>query len=445
MATSILDLASSVAHQIQATLMLQHSILEITHPEDIVQPAKKLRFIQLHDKVMQESQRENALALKIMAVNESTPANAIDELMEELKTGSANGDDLATEILATVNAEIAEAADAVLQTKPVTQYKKVLRQLINPLYLADQEDKAKFTKVYDKISSANKTGNTLAASILSLTDITSDADIDQIKDQLEQAEGQGDDLAKEILDVINESIAKEPVRKLKKTLLLIANPISIADSQEREQYTLLRTKVTEASQKGNALATAILAIKETTTDDEMNQMLDQLLDAQSKKDEIALMIESLVGGNGLAAAPDASSDQGSTAQPDQTAGSQPQPTDAPSLTPMAPTSPAAPAGDAMPTPPPAAAPTYVTQNPISASLPPAQNSSGLFTPPPPPAQSAFSNTNVSQAVDNTPASGAVAGNGAMMQPQNAYSYSGLPASARPVNYVSPQTRQEEVE
>ncbi len=451
MAQAILDLASTVAHQIQATLMLQHIILEITHPEDIVQPAKKLRFMQLHDKVMQESQRGNALALKIMAVNESTPANAIDELMEELKTGSANGDDLATEILSTVNAEIAEEAEAVLQTKPVTQYKKVLRQLINPLYLADPEDKAKFTQIYDKITKANKSGNTLAASILSLTDITSDADIEQIKTQLEEAKGQGDDLAKEILDVINESIAKEPIRKLKKSLLLIANPVAIENSQEREQYTLLQTKVTEASQKGNELANAILAVKETTSDDEMKQVMDKLTDAQGKNDEIAVLIESLLGGNGLAApTQDVAQDQGQAdqqAQPNSEQPDQQQQPDISTVTPMAPNSPGAdPAGVAMSTPPPAIPqPTVAPQNPIDASVPPAQNSSGLFTPPPPPAQSAFANTNISSAVDSTPAGSAIAGNGAMMQPQNAYSYSGIPASSRPVNYIAPQSQQEEIE
>src|SRR5262249_22546790 len=152
------------------------------------------------------------------------------ELMEQLRTGSANGDDLANEILSAVNNEIAEESEAIHNASPLTKYKKVMQQLINPLYLADPADKTKYTQVYDKITQASKSGNTLASSILSLTDITSDSDIEQLKAQLEQAKGQGDDLAKEILAVITEAIQKEPMRNLKKTVLLIANPVSIANS-----------------------------------------------------------------------------------------------------------------------------------------------------------------------------------------------------------------------
>ncbi|HSX09475.1 MAG TPA: AAA family ATPase [Candidatus Saccharimonadales bacterium] len=423
MSQAILDLAASVAHQIQATIMLQHILLEIIHPDDIIQPAKKLRFMQLHNKVQEESQRQNALALKIMAVTENTPANAIDELMEELRTGSANGDDLATEILSAVNIEITEEAEAIHQASPLTKYKKVMQQLINPLYLADPEDKTKFTRVYDKITEANKEGNPIAASILSLTDITSDSDIEQLKGQLEQAKGHGDGLAKEILDVITEAIQKEPIRNLKKTLLLISNPVAIQDSQEREQYAQLKTKVSEASQKGNELATAALAVKETTTDDEMNHIMDELNNAKAKNDEIAMMIDALVGTVAAPATPPAApaADQ-APAAPSQNV-QQPSPqVDVSTQAPSAP----APTGTTMPTPP-------------------QQNNSGLFTPPPPPAQSAFS-APAPSGVDSAPTGAAVGGNGSMMQPQqNAYNFSGIPASARPINYIAPQSRQEEIE
>ena len=301
MAQAILDFAGSVAHQIQATVMLQHILMEIIHPDQIVQPVKKIRFTQLHDKVIQESQRENELALKIMAVNENTPATAIDELMEAIRTGSANGDDLATDILSVVNSEIAEEADAVHNADPTTQYKKVMRQLINPLYLAEPEDKVKFSQIYEKLSDANKSGNPIAASILSITDITSDTDIEQIRKQLEMAKTQGDKLAIEILDVINVAITKQPIRNLKRELLLINNPISAQTAQEKEQYTELQTKITTASQKGNQIAVAVLGVKEATTDEEMQKLLDQLVSAKAQNDEVAVMIDTLLGANGLVA------------------------------------------------------------------------------------------------------------------------------------------------
>ena len=78
--------------------------------------------------------------------------------------------------------------------------------------------------------------------------------------------------------------------------------------------------------------------------------------------------------------------------------------------------------------------------PVTIPITPVQNTGSVFTPPP--AQSAFSNPSP---VDNTSTGAAVVGNGAMMQPSNAYNFSGIPASSRPVNYIAPQSRQEEVE
>jgi len=417
MAQAILDLAASVAHQIQATFMLQHIILEIIHPDEIVQPEKKARFMALHAKLTQESERQNPLALKIMAVNETTIASAIDELMEDLRSGSANGDDLATEILSAVNNEIAQEAEAIHQKEPATQFKKTLEQIINPLYLADPENKAKFSQELDKITKANKEGNQIAASILAITDITSDADIQQLKKQLEQAGSQGDAFAKELLDVINEAIEKEPIRNLRKTLLLIANPVSAQTQQEKDQYTELQTKMTTLSQKGNQVANMVLGVKESSTDDQIQQLLQQITQAASQNDEAAVMIASLVG---MSLATD-SAPAGQSHQASQDA-SQPM-SSAPGtqvgVTMQPPVTFQTPAGTVVPPP---------------ASVSQGQSSGGFIKPPMP-----------SGPVDNTPSGGsAVASNGAMMRPTNAYNYSGIPQSARP-GYISPQIDQEEVE
>jgi len=78
-----------------------------------------------------------------------------------------------------------------------------------------------------------------------------------------------------------------------------------------------------------------------------------------------------------------------------------------------------------------------TGNVVPPTTPPSD--ANVSIPIPPPAQPA------TPVVDNVPSGSAVSDNGSMMQPTNAYNYSGIPASSRPVNYVSPFTRQEEVE
>jgi len=437
MAQAVLDLANSVAHQIAATIKLKHILLEIIQPDTIVQPAKKTRFTQLHQKVTEEAQRQNELAVKIMAVNDTTPSGAIDELMEMLRTGAANGEDLATEILSVVNNEIAEEAEAVHDAEPVTQFKKVLQQLINPLYLADPEDKAKFSQMYDKITNASKTGNSIAIEILALTDITSDADIQKLKTELETADKQGDPFAKELLATINEAIVQAPIRKLKKSMLLIANPLSAQSQQERDQYTELQTKITAAGQQGNQFAPKVLAVQASTPDAELKGLLTGLQEAQAKNDEVASMVLSLVGNIPTPSAQDASTQE--VAAPAQQISAEP-----------APIAPPAPAS--IPTAAPSPGP-VTFQTPAGTVVPPSPNvgtGAGFTPPPPPPAGMApggmiGSAQQTSSPVDSNPA---VNPNGSMMQPANAYnaySFSGIPVSSRPMGYVSPQTREEEVE
>ncbi len=443
LAQAILDLASTVAHQIAATIKLKHIILEIIQPDSIVQPAKKLRFMQLHDKVTQEAQRQNELAMKIMAVNDTTPAVDIDALMEMLRTGATNGEDLATEILSAVNNEIAEEAEAVHQAEPVTQFKKVLQQLINPLYLADPEDKAKFNQMYGKITQANKSGNPLAGEILALTDITSDADIQLLKNQLEKAAQQGDPFAKELMDTINEAIAQQPLRILKKAVLLLANPVSAQTTQEREQYTELQTKITAAGKSGNQFATQVLGVKDSTSNDELKKLLDGLVQAQGQNDEVATMVLSLIGGAPVA--PPASNQEQSMSseqQPDVSAFSdnaQDKSFESPAVL-----ADSVPAVGVATQQPPVQQPSVTFQTPTGAVVPPvqptadpAQPAGGFIKPPLP--------TGSSVTVDSAPSGPAVNNNGSMMQPTNAYNFSGIPASARPMGYVAPQTLQEEVE
>ena len=455
MATAMLNLAANVAHQIQAAMLLNHIVQQIIHPDEIIQPAKKLHFMELHDKVTQESQRKNPLALKLMSVNDTTPANAIDELMETLRTGTANDNDLATEILLTVNKEIAQEADMARQAEPVTQFKKELQMILNPLYLADPEDKAAFAQLYEKIKQADKSGNTLASSMLSLTEMTSDADIKQLKEQLEKTANQGDALAKDVLKNINDAIEREPLRKLKKTLLLLVNPASSSTPQEKEQYTELQTKINTAGQKGNQIASAVLSVKEDTTDESIKQLLDQLLKAKEQHDEVAEIVMTLLGMIPVAvvsaqqvsnsstqteqADTDTQSPQVSTTTPAASAADSASDTGqsagVTAQTPIAqrPVTFQTPTGEIVPPTPPSA----------TAPLPQPQNDSGILTQPQ--SVDSVSPASISTTIDSSPVNTTAAADDSLMQSANAYNYSGIPASSRPMGYVAPQSRQEEVE
>jgi len=246
-----------------------------------------------------------------------------------------------------------------------------------------------------------------------------------------------------LMATINEAIAQAPIRKLKKAMLLIANPVGAQTQQERDQYTELQTKISSEGQKGNQLAPKILAVQEGTPDAELKELLKGLQDAQAKNDEVAAMVLSLVG-NVTPAAQEAPA-PAADAAPSSPATVEPAPTP-PTETSEAPAS----------TP----APGPVTfQTSTGTVVPPSQNvgtGAGFTAPPPPPsaapgfdAPAAGGMMGATQPtpspVDSTPPGAAMNSNGATMQPTNAYNYSGIPVSSRPMGYVSPQNNQEEVE
>ena len=166
----------------------------------------------------------------------------------------------------------------------------MIKQVINPLYGAAPENKAKFSVLYDKISEAGTQNHQVAQSILAITDITSDADIDQLQQQLQKAKEQGDPLATEILKTIEDAVKHDEVMHVKTPLLLLANPVSAKRMTERQAFTDLHDTVSQASQTGNELATALLNVTDGTTDEEITKLKTQIDQAASQKDATAALV-----------------------------------------------------------------------------------------------------------------------------------------------------------
>lgn len=296
LATEILALAGTVAQQVAVMDRDKKAILELLHPETIKDADKKLRYTAIHDKLVEASQQQNALAVAIMAVTESSTPEAISKVMDDLKKGKDNEDDLAMEVLSAINSEVAEEAEKAAAAEPTTKFKNALKQVTNPLYNAAPENKEKFSKLYEKIQVAGAQNHPLAASILTISDMSSDADIVQLEEQLKQAKQQGDPLAAEIIDTIEAAIKYEGVAKLKDLLLHIVNPITAKTPAEREEFTAVQAKVSEASQKGDAVATAILALTDAATEDDVLKLKEQLEQARDQKNELAALILSALDG-----------------------------------------------------------------------------------------------------------------------------------------------------
>jgi len=273
--------------QVNVLENLKKILLDINNPANITDQAKKDKYTRLHDELVPASKQGSMLAGELLSVNNTTSEEEVKKIMENLKTSRDKGDQLAVEIMSIVSAFNIKEAEATHEKEPVTKFKKILEQVINPLYLATSGNKEKFSALYDKVSAASQQQNALASSILSITDITSDADIQELKTQLENAKTQGDPLAIEVLDTIAAGIKTEEISKLKEVLLLIVNPITAQNPLEKEKYIALRKKISAASEQGNLLANAVFSVNDSTSDDDLIQLKIKLENASEQNDEVA--------------------------------------------------------------------------------------------------------------------------------------------------------------
>lgn len=269
---------------------LKQALVEINNASGITDPSKKDKFARLHDSLVQASTQGNALAKVLLDVNNDTTEDALSKIEIDLKAEKEKGTQFAIDILSLVSAQTAKEEEAAHEQEPVTKFKNILKQVINPLYTASSANKDRFSKLYDKITAASAENNQIAKSILAITDISSDSDIQKLEKELEDAKTQGDSLASEILDTIAVGMKSEEVSKLKGVLLLIVNPITAQIPLEKERFTEIRSKISAASQSGNVLAGTVLSINDTTTDDALLQLKTQLEDAKVQNDEVALLI-----------------------------------------------------------------------------------------------------------------------------------------------------------
>lgn len=286
LAIDILKIAEELAVQVELVSNEKKIILQILHPET-APASKKDQYKQLNDKLVVENQNGNELAKKILSVTEASPADLINNIIEDLNHGKDQENELAMDMLAAINSTVAEEAEISKQGEPVVQFKRAMRQLADPLYLAAPEDRDKFSQLHDKLAEAGQQNNQIASSILAITDITSDGDMEQLRKQLEEAREQGDELAAEILDTIDASIKHQALSQFKYTLVNISNPVGAPTSDERSRFTDLHDKLSKAAQENDQTAAAVMAVTDSISDDDLDQMKTLLEQAKEKGDKIA--------------------------------------------------------------------------------------------------------------------------------------------------------------
>lgn len=269
---------------------LKKIILDLNNPSGIADASKKDQYQRLHESISQASTQGNVWAGAIIAINNASKDEDVKKIEDLLKGASDKGDQLAQDILALLNTETVKEKEMEHEKAPETRLKKMLQQVINPLYLATPGNKDRFSKLYDQITAASLQNNHIAASILAITDQTPDSDIQKLKTELEAGKTQGDQLAIDILSTIEAGIKTEEVSKLKEVILSVVNPITVQIPNEREKFVALRQKISDASSAGNTLANSILSVNDATTDDVLMQLKSQIEAAKSSNDAVAVSV-----------------------------------------------------------------------------------------------------------------------------------------------------------
>jgi ATP-dependent Clp protease ATP-binding subunit ClpC len=277
--------------QLDMGTSLKKALIEINNSAAITDPAKKDQYTRLHDSLNKANTQGNLLAKAILEVNKDTTEDTMSNIEKDLKAEKEKGTQFAVDIMALVTSDVVKVEQDAREKEPVTKFKNILKQVINPLYSAAPANKDRFSKLNEKLTTASQQNNPLASSILAVSDVSSDSDLQNLKAQLEAAKQKGDPLATEILTTIEQGIKSDEVSRLKEVLLLIVNPITAQNPNDKEKYTDLRTKISDASQKGNVLANTVLSVNDTTTDDALLQLKTQLEDAKAQnQDEVALLV-----------------------------------------------------------------------------------------------------------------------------------------------------------
>lgn len=181
-------------------------IIEINNAQSITDDEKKAKFIILHNGLLQADTDGNALAKKLLEINPDTKDADIEEIYNQALNEKKNGTQFIIDILSLLETKSENNTDSSLSQDDLVKFKSVLQQIVNPLYEAVPVNKEKFAKLCEKIQAAALSGNTLAKSILTISDTSSDTDLKQLLNELEKGRIENDQFAVEVLNTIVEGI-----------------------------------------------------------------------------------------------------------------------------------------------------------------------------------------------------------------------------------------------
>lgn len=173
------------------------------------------------------------------------------------------------------------------------QMRDTLKQIANPS-LASVTNRDKMTKLNNMLAKESSSGKNieksqLAQKILSVTDKTSDKDIEQIKGQLSQTSSTH--ISKSVTSAVQQDA--RAATSIKGVLQQMANPKSVGHTADKQSVVKLKASLEKASAQGNKLASSILKVSDKTSITEIEELQKKIQEAQEKGEPIAAEVAAL--------------------------------------------------------------------------------------------------------------------------------------------------------
>ncbi len=191
--------------EINATLVDISTVLQqIANPQSVAYADDRDYYTRLHQYLEKESkEKNNVLAEKILSVNKTTKTSDIQDIKQQLILTKDGTVSLLPQLTTVIN-----------DFSTTKKLRSVINQILSPEPVGGKPASATVIKIRKSIDEANKKGDILAASILSVNDKTSDTAIKQIHEKLTEAGKKGDPAAQAIISQVSGPFASSSANRI---------------------------------------------------------------------------------------------------------------------------------------------------------------------------------------------------------------------------------------
>jgi hypothetical protein len=231
-----------------AQVQKAHEILEnIAVPSRVHTPAQRENIEHLRERLIEESQKGNSTAEAILSASSMFAGE-----------------------LGKINVTLAELKNMLLKTAHPE--------------LSSEKERDFYTRLHEFLAREEKENhNELAKKIISITNETTTSDIENIKTQLLK-EHETNTVASHVITAINE---QSYLRLLKTICLKLVNPMTITSPTEKERFTNLHDLVEQSAKSNNQLAKEVLDVKEETSLKDIEKINKDVHEAWQRKEPVA--------------------------------------------------------------------------------------------------------------------------------------------------------------